>query len=183
MEILGREIIFSGKFLRLVRKKFRADDGKVSDWETVERTNVYRSGAVIVVAITRDNQMIFERNWRAPVESWVIQFPAGLTDVTGESETETARRELLEETGYLAGELIPLMTVPLTPDLTPTYGAHFLARDVEYAGCTRPEPGIEVIRVPLAKVKSFLLDPPDNTGIDLRVPGILWYLEKQGLLE
>ena len=153
-------------------------------WETVERTNVYNRGAVVIIAVTKNKEMIFERNWRAPTESWVIQFPAGLTDIKGETEEDAARRELLEETGYKADKLYPVIASPLSPDLTATVAAHFYAPDAEY--CCTPHRDlaekIEVIAVPIDKVPEFLLKLPPDTSLDLRVTGVLWIMEKMKMI-
>ncbi len=184
MRITKRELAFEGDHLRLVNKHFQTDAGKKGIWETVERKNIHNRGAVVVIALTKNQEVILERNWRAPIESYIIQFPAGLTDVAGESEQETAKRELLEETGYLARELIPIMVSPLSPTLTPTEGSHFLAREVDYIGGQRADTAeeIEVLTVPVSELGQFLLNPPRNTVLDLRVPGILWILEKKKLI-
>lgn len=185
MRIIKRELAFEGDHLRLVNKFFQTATGEEGIWETVERKNTYSRGAVVVIALTQNQELILERNWRAPIESDIIQFPAGLTDVAGESEEEAAKRELLEETGYFARELIPVMVSPLSPTLTPTEGSHFLARDVEYVGRQRQDTAerIEVLKVPISKLTRFLLNPPENTMLDLRVPGILWILEKKKLIK
>jgi len=184
MKVTGRGIAFQGKYLRIVEKSFETDAGLKGVWETVERTNIHNSGAVVVIALTRERELILERNWRMPLESYVIQFPAGLCDQKSESEEATARRELLEETGYMAGEMIPIVTTPMSPALTSTKGSHFLAYDVEYVG--RPARDlteeIEVIKVPVEEIGRFLLNLPEETALDLRVPGILWILEKKKLL-
>ena len=95
MQVIDKKTVFEGRFLRMVDKYIIDSDGNRRIWETVERKNVKGRGAVVIIAITRDGELIFEKNWRAPLESYVIQFPAGLTDVLGETEEETARRELL----------------------------------------------------------------------------------------
>jgi len=184
MKITSREIAFEGNYLRLVRKYVKTDDAKEHVWETVERTNIYHRGAVVIIALTPQKEVILERNWRAPIEAFVIQFPAGLTDRESESEEETARRELLEETGYLAKELIPIIPTPLCPALTPTEANHFLAPDVELVGKQKKDTTeeIEVLKVPVAKLTDFLLNLPEDTRLDLRVPGILWILEKKQLI-
>ena len=184
MKVTGRGIAFQGKYLRIVEKSFETDAGLKGVWETVERTNIHNSGAVVVIALTRERELILERNWRMPLESYVIQFPAGLCDQESEREEATARRELLEETGYMAGEMIPIVTMPMSPALTSTKGSHFLSYDVEYVG--RPARDlteeIEVIKVPVEEIGRFLLNLPEETALDLSVPGILWILEKKKLL-
>ena len=184
MKVTKRELAFEGEHLRLVNKHFRNDAGNEYIWETVERRNIHNKGAVVVIAITKNKEIILERNWRAPIESYVIQFPAGLTDVEGENEEETAKRELLEETGYLADKLISITHSPLNPELTPNEASHFVARDVEYIGKQREDTAeqIEVLKVPISELDQFLQNLPENTMLDLRVPGILWIIEKRGLL-
>jgi len=184
MRVTRKEIAFEGNYLRLIKKHFETDAGKQGVWEAVERTNIYNRGAVVVIALTDKREVILEKNWRVPLESFIIQFPAGLTDRDQENEEETARRELLEETGYLAKELIPIMPLPLTPDFTPTEATHFLATEVEFVGKEKPDAAdvMEVLLVPLEELEEFLLSLPRDTKLDLRVPGILWVLEKKGLI-
>lgn len=184
MRVTKKDIAFEGNYLRLVRKYFATDAGEEGVWEAVERTNVYDRGAVVIVPLTKNREIILEKNWRVPLESFIIQFPAGLTDRAQESEAETARRELLEETGYLASTLIPIIPVPLSPDFTPTEATHYLAPEVEFVGKEKDDPAdvMEVLTVPMEKLDNFLLNLPQDTKLDLRVPGILWVLEKKGLI-
>jgi ADP-ribose pyrophosphatase len=167
-----------------VKKYFKTGTGEEGIWETVERTNIHNKGAVVVVALTRKGEVILEKHWRVPLESYVIQFPAGLTDREREGEEETARRELLEETGYLAKKLIPIILAPLSPALTPTEAYHFLAPEVEFVEKGRRDTAeeIEVLAVPVEKLSQFLLNLPEDTKLDLRVPGILWILERKRLI-
>ena len=180
MRIVKKEPTFEGDYLRILKKYYITGAGKEGVWETVERTNIYNSGAVVIIAVTKDGELILERNWRVPIESYVIQFPAGLTDRENEGEEETARRELLEETGYLASILIPIINAPLCPALSTTEANHFLAPGVEYMGKERKDPTetIEVLKIPIKEIDEFLMNLPTNTKLDLRVPGILWIMEK-----
>ena len=184
MNIINREIAFEGEHLKFVRKCFRTDGGEEGVWETIERKNIYNKGAVVIVALTKERELILERNWRAPLESSVIQFPAGLSDKEGESEEEVARRELLEETGYKAGKLIPVISVPLCPALTPTRAIHFFAPEVKFAGRESKEIGeeIEVLKVTAKEIDDLLLNLPQDAELDLRVPGILWVLQRKKLI-
>jgi ADP-ribose pyrophosphatase len=184
MNVTDRKTIFEGRFLRIVEKNIVGSDGKQSTWETVERNNVKGRGAVVIVALTREGELIFEKNWRAPLESFVIQFPAGLMDVPGEDEEDTARRELLEETGYRADKLVPILAVPLAPALLSTGAMHFFAPDVVDTGeaTNKDAEEIEVVKVPLNKVGDFLLNLPAGVELDLRVPGILWIMQQKQLI-
>ncbi len=184
MRVTGKKTVYEGRYLRIVEKSVLTGAGEHRSWEALERTNTHGSGAVVIVAVTADGDLLFEKNWRAALESHVIQFPAGLTDVTGETEEDAARRELLEETGYRATTIIPLMSSPLSAALTATRAMHFFAPGVEYVG--RPESedieGIEVMRVPVSKADEFMLNLPEGVELDLRVPGILWFMRQRGLI-
>ncbi len=168
-----------------MKKHFRTEAGEEGTWETVEKKNISDIGAVVVVALTKNREVILERNWRVPIESFVIQFPAGLRDILGENEEETAKRELLEETGYLAKDLIPIMVTPENPVITPTKVSHFFAPNAEYVGKVEKHAGeeIEVLKIPIEKLSDFLLNLPSETMLDLRVPGILWVLERGNLMK
>ena len=184
MLIRKKETVAQGKYIDFVRKHFLTRSGKEAVWEMVERKNTFNCGAVAVVAITRNKELILERHWRYAIESFVIQLPAGLTDRAGENEEDTARRELLEETGYLAGELVPIKVTPECSVLTPSRVNHFLAPDAEYVGGENPDDAeiIEVLKIPIAGLPDFLLNLPADTTMDLRVPGIIWIIEKMGLI-
>ncbi len=184
MRVTNREVVYTGNYLRVVKKSSLSDAETKHSWETVERTNVGNRGAVVVIALTKEKEVILERNWRVPLESFVIQLPAGLCDLEGESQEETAKRELLEETGYLAKKLIPVIVTPEDPVLTTTQVNHFLAPDVEFVGYLRSDgtEEIEVLKVPIAGLSDFLLNLSDDTMLDLRVAGILWVIEKMRLI-
>ncbi len=184
MRITNKESAYEGSHIRVLKKYFETENGKTGIWETIERTNVYNKGAVVIIAVTENSEIIMERNWRIPIESYIVQFPAGLTDRKMERDEEAARRELLEETGYLADTLIPILQSPLCPALTTTEASHYFAPRVKYIGKERKDTSqiIEVIKVPLKELDTFLTHLPKDTKLDLRVPGILWVLEKSKII-
>jgi len=184
MKITSKKTTYQGRFLRIVEKHMTTGNGVEGVWESVERTNTEGRGAVIIVAVTKEDELILEKNWRAPIETYVIQFPAGLMDIPGEDEAETARRELLEETGYLAKEMVPVMSVPLAPAMASTHAMHYYAPCVEYSGqpTGKDIEEIEVVKVKLSHVQDYLLNLPEDIELDLRVPGILWVMQQKGMI-
>ncbi len=71
---------------------------------TIERVVVKHPGAVAVVPII-DGDVILIEQYRAPAEALMLEIPAGKIDDPGHDHTDTARRELEEETGYTATRL------------------------------------------------------------------------------
>jgi 8-oxo-dGDP phosphatase len=92
---------------RLYRDKLitvRSDKVRMPGNRWAERTVVEHPGAVAVLGLDDANRILMIRQYRHPVGRVLWELPAGLRDVAGEEPLITARRELLEETGYRASD-------------------------------------------------------------------------------
>jgi 8-oxo-dGTP pyrophosphatase MutT (NUDIX family) len=83
------------------------------------------------------------RQYRHPVARQLWEIPAGLRDVSGEALVDTARRELLEETGYAARDWHALIDSYASPGITSERIRIFLARGLETAQSDHQREGEE----------------------------------------
>ena len=93
---LSSQELLRGHFLHAFRDTVRLPDGREASREYVRHP-----GAVMVIAQLADGRLVLERQYRYPVQSVMLEFPAGKLDA-GEASLACAQRELLEETGYSA---------------------------------------------------------------------------------
>jgi ADP-ribose pyrophosphatase len=127
LEVSKKETIhYLGRFLGLK---------EVDGWEYAFRTNA--SGVVVMVPVTDEGELVLVEQYRAPVNSRVIELPAGLVGDNGDSREDfraAAQRELFEETGYRAGSLEELLTSPSTAGMASEIITIYLARDLRRNG-------------------------------------------------
>ena len=117
----------------------RADQVQMPDNQQAERVVVTHPGAVAVLALDEADRVLMIRQYRHAAGYQLWEIPAGLRDVSGEALAETARRELLEETGYLAREWHVLVDTFTSPGFTNERVRIFLARGLEL----RPDNGYQ----------------------------------------
>ena len=100
---VASELIFDGRILHVYRDDICLPNGKPADRELIRHI-----GAVCVIPVTDDGCAVMERQYRYPVGEVVLEIPAGKLDSKDEDHEEAARRELEEETGYRAEQMIEL---------------------------------------------------------------------------
>lgn len=121
----------------------------VETWPRLgEYEMIRKHDAVAVVPITPSDDVILVRQFRPSVRTELLEIPAGLLDIDGEDAASCADREVREETGYRCIELAFLGGCYLSPGFSDEYIHLFWAR-TEGAPAGVPEPGIEVVRMPL----------------------------------
>jgi ADP-ribose pyrophosphatase len=100
--MVSSETIASGGMLNVMRDQVRLPNGNIS-----QREYVLHPGAVVVVPLLPNGNVILEKQFRYPLHQVFIELPAGKIDA-GEDILVTGQRELLEETGFSATEWIML---------------------------------------------------------------------------
>jgi ADP-ribose pyrophosphatase len=146
---------FVGRYL-----KIDVEDWGPHRYEVVRRvTHAHDApGAVGVLPLTPDGDVVLVRQFRQPVRRALLEIPAGLLDVPGEPPEVCAARELFEETGFRpAGELRWIGTYLTTPGMSDERIAlYHVDTSAEPEGV--PEEGIEVVRMPLADARTAVSD-------------------------
>ena len=95
---LDSEMVFRGTFLNISRDLVRLSNGAQATREYIRH-----SGAVMIIPLLDNGNVLMERQFRTPMQRVMVEFPAGKLDA-GESWLACAQRELREETGYGATE-------------------------------------------------------------------------------
>ena len=161
--------IFEGKKVQVLER-----DG----WEFVER--IKGKSAVAILAVTDDDRILFVEQFRRPVNARVIDFPAGLVGDDGQDDpAETAKKELLEETGYACDRVERLIGGPTSPGITSETVTFYAASGLEQRGSGGGVGGedITVHRIPRNGVADWLeRKTGEGVMIDVKVWAGLWWL-------
>ena len=121
-------LVYEGGFVRVHKDIVRLPDGAVSS-----REYIAHPGAVAVLAILDNGNLVMERQFRYAPQREFIELPAGKID-HGEDILICAQRELLEETGYAASEWVHLTTAWPCIGYADERMEYFLARGLTHQG-------------------------------------------------
>jgi ADP-ribose pyrophosphatase len=162
-----REEVFSGKLLRIRRDIVRLPDGK-----TASREFVSHPGAVLVIAQLDNGKLLFERQFRYPLNRVFLELPAGKIH-PGEDILLTARRELREETGYEAQSWHYLGLIHPCIGYSDERIEIFFARGLTYVGdCRDDGEFLEVLEIEPAEALEAVREGRLTDGKS--VAGLLW---------
>ena len=168
LDVLKSEVVFAGRIWDVLRETFDYNG------EPLVREFVKHPGAVAVVAINERQEVLLIKQYRHPVGEYLWEVPAGLLDVEGESLEEAAKRELLEETGFVAENWQLLNSFHTTPGGNSETIHIFLAQELRHQGhdldLEGEEVDMQVDWVPLTDavssiLKSEMRSPSASVGI------------------
>jgi ADP-ribose diphosphatase len=125
---LSSELVYEGNFIRVHKDSVLLPDGAVSS-----REYIAHPGAVAVLAILDNGKLVMERQYRYAPQREFVELPAGKID-HGEDILVCAKRELLEETGYVAKEWVHLTTAWPCIGYADERMEYFLARGLNLQG-------------------------------------------------
>ncbi len=169
------ETLFETRWLGLYR---------IGHWDFAKRPNA--DACVGILALTPDDEVVLVEQFRIPVQRRVIEIPAGLVgdedEHRGETLAATAARELLEETGFRAGEVRPLLASPTSPGMTSEFTHLFLATGLvrEHRGGGVGSEEITVHLVPRASLRDWLRErEAAGCAVDFKIHASLWAAEEK----
>jgi 8-oxo-dGTP pyrophosphatase MutT (NUDIX family) len=179
LKIIAQETLFQDPFILFKKATYLTKSGEKRDWAYIER-NQETKAIVVLPFIKSTKEIVLIKQYRIPVASYVIEFPAGLID-EDEDIVVAGLRELKEETGYsakpldevspvlstsagLGSELIYLLPVQIDETIKP-------------AQALEDSEDIEVLLVSLTQSKTRLKEyAQEGCLIDSKVYAFLGYL-------
>jgi 8-oxo-dGTP pyrophosphatase MutT (NUDIX family) len=171
MRSLGADSLYRGRFIDVRRERFRHADG-----EEVTREIVRHPGAVGIVAHDGEAVCLVRQPREAVAEDGLLEIPAGLLDVEGESPEQAARRELAEEVGRGARSWRPILSYYSSAGFSDERVHLFCATELYPQQANRDEgERIEVVRWPLSDLDSAIGETRDAKTLI----GLLWLLRRR----
>ena len=173
--VTDREVAYSCPGFDVVREEVILPDGTATDFDYL-----VDPPSVVILPFTDDGEVVIIEEWRQSVKRRNRGFPAGSSEPTDTTMTETARRELREETGYEAEEFERLGAFEPANGLTDIEHHYFVASD-----CTRvgdpdhdPDESIEVDTTSWSTLRDAVLEGSIRDG--RTVLGVSYYEARYG---
>jgi ADP-ribose pyrophosphatase len=157
--LIGKEAIYKGKKVRLELHHLQDEAGK-----RTEREICVHPGAVVVLPFVDAQRILLIRNRRYAISEILLELPAGTLE-KGEAPMNCAGRELLEETGYLAQRLRPLVHFYTSPGILTERMYAFTAHDLQRRTASLEEgEEIEVVPATLNEAIDMIRDGQIQDG-------------------
>lgn len=151
---LTEDVVWTGRIFNVDRLQVQLPDGR-----TAIRDVVRHPGAVAIVALTDEGRICLVRQYRTALGRVTVEIPAGKLDYPGEDPLECAKRELKEETGFVAGRIAYLTTIATSCGFADELIHIYLATQLSFEGA-RPDDDefLNVDLVPVEELVDAVLD-------------------------
>ena len=150
-ETINQETVFSGRIVEARVDTLLAPDGR-----QITREVIHHPGAVAIIPIDSDDNVLLVRQYRYPVGLELLEIPAGVIEA-GEAPDQTAQRELQEEIGYASRNLRALGGIYSSPGFCDEMLYIYLARDLVESRLPGDEDeDITLERVPMSGVDRLI---------------------------
>lgn len=145
--------IYDGIIVKLFKDTVELPNGKEAYREVIRHP-----GAVCVIPITDDGDVVFVRQFRYPFNDEILELPAGKLDI-GELPIDAAKRELSEETGVISSTLIPLGRFYSTPAIIDEVIYIYLATNLKFGEQSLDEDEfLEIERIPFSEAIDMVIN-------------------------
>lgn len=145
-KILKSKTLHKGRIFDFVLERIRYPDGREAEFEIIRH-----SGAIAVIPINDQGEIIFVRQYRPAIGKHLLEIPAGGLEA-GEAAQDSAMRELQEEIGMIPGKLEKLLDVYIAPGYSNEIITLFLATELTPSSLPQDDDEeIEIISMPLAE--------------------------------
>jgi ADP-ribose pyrophosphatase len=145
-DCLASRLAFTGRRIQVRVDRVKLPNGKETELEMIRHP-----GAAAMVPLLASGEVLLVRQYRYATGGWLLEVPAGTLNA-GEAPAECAARELVEETGHQAGELVPLGWIWTTPGFTDEKIWLYLATSLTAARqALEDDELLTLVRLPLAR--------------------------------
>lgn len=166
-ERIDSETVWEGEIGTARRERWRHEDG-----EEVQREVIAHPGAVGIVVWDDERVWLVRQPREAVGDPRLLEIPAGKRDEEGESELETAQRELAEEIGKAAEDWREIHRFHTSPGFTDEEVILYAATGVSDAADHEPDPSerIEIVEWPLNRLDDAIAECHDSKSLI----GLMW---------
>lgn len=152
-QIHNRELVAKTNIFRVERVDLEFSNGATRQFERVPGSG---RGAVLIVAVTEQNEVLIVREYSAGTHAYELGFPKGHID-PGENAIQAANRELMEEAGKGAHTLTEIHSLAMAPNIYSSMMKVVIAQDLYDKSLPGDEPEpLDVIKWPLDKADELI---------------------------
>lgn len=134
MSLTPWKILSSNYLYRANGVALRVDQCEIPNGNFFEPYVIETGTWVNIIALTKNREVVLVKQYRHGAGQVMLEIPAGVMDAEDESPLQTAKRELLEETGYTSEKFIEVGSSYPNPATHTNMTYSFLALDVEHVG-------------------------------------------------